>query len=84
MEAVQMMAPMPRKLSGIPRAKSLRVTELAARMLCLLVSLPFLDEYNENNGLITSIDLNGDGRADYIEIDPASSAITVYLNACQA
>ena len=30
------------------------------------------------------LDLNGDGRAEYIEIDPDTSAITAYMNACPA
>jgi len=27
-------------------------------------------------------DLNADGRAEYLEVDPATSAVTAYLNGC--
>ena len=35
-----------------------------------------------NGTYIQFADLNGDGRAEYIEVDPNTSAVTVYFNGC--
>lgn len=32
--------------------------------------------------LNSSQDLNGDGRAEYLEVDPNTSAVTAYIKAC--
>jgi hypothetical protein len=86
------------RLSGIPKERSPQAMGRAEPMLflpvCILLdcfSASYLQPKSsrfrwnvEESELISNPDLNGDGRAEYIEIHLNTSAITVYMNGCQS
>jgi hypothetical protein len=48
-----------------------------------VVSLGSITAGDGSNGAnVMFADLNGGGRAEYLEIDPKTSAVTAYINGC--